>query len=226
MTIINQAGGNMFNPTDPNVGQEKKVAKKELSKDDFLKIFLTQMKSQNPLKPYDSSAMLQQMGQLTALTATEELQGTIRHLNLTIGKSEILSASQLVNRKVQLLSDKSPLVSGQGLQGAVILPAKANDVTITITDSQGNIVKTIEKGVSEAGVVDFDWDGKDASGRDLNPDFYQISAKGTIDGKKIDLATAGTYKVNSVAMNPSTGNVILNVDGMGGVDMRYIVKII
>lgn len=226
MTVINQAGGKFFTQTDPNVGQEKRVAKKELSKEDFLKIFLTQMKSQNPLKPYDSSAMLQQMGQLTALTATEELQGSIRHLNHTIGKSEILSASQLVNRKVQLISDKSPLVAKEGLDGSVIVPGKASSVVITIKDAKGNVVKTIEKGVSESGVLDFHWDGKGADDKEMPADFYQISAKAKIDGKELDLNTAGTYKVNSVAMNPASGTVYLNVDGLGGVDMSYIIKII
>jgi flagellar basal-body rod modification protein FlgD len=226
MPIINQAGEKYFKGTDPNAGQENRVAKKELSKDDFLKIFLTQMKAQNPLKPYDSTAMLQQMGQLTSLTATEELQGSIRNLNLTIGKSEILSASQLVGRKVQLLSDKSPLVAGEGLHGSTIVPSTASNVVITIRDAQGGIVKTIEKGVSEAGVLDFDWDGKGPDGKEMKPDFYQISAKAKIDGKEVDLKTAGTFKVNSVAMNPMTGSVFVNVDGLGGVDMSYILKII
>lgn len=225
MPIINQAGGKYFNGTDPNAGKER-VAKKELSKDDFIKIFLTQMKAQNPLKPYDSSVMLQQMGQLTSLTATEELQGTIRNLNSNIGSSKILSASQLVNRKVQVLSDKSPLVAGKGLQGSAIVPAQASSVVITIKDAKGNVVKTIDKGVSEGGVLDFDWDGKGADGKELPADFYQISAKAKIGGKEIDLNTAGTFTVNSVAMNPATGTVFLNVDGLGGIDLNYIVKII
>ncbi|VVC77097.1 Basal-body rod modification protein FlgD [Aquicella siphonis] len=205
---------------------EAQGGKKELSKDDFMTIFLTQMRMQSPLKPYDSAQMLQQMSMLTSLTATEELQKTIQSLGMSISKSQVMSASQLIGKKVQIPSGVSPLVTGEGLSGSVILPGEVSDVTITIKDKDGKVVKTINKGSSGSGVLDFDWDGKDADGNDLKPDFYKISAIATMDGKKIDVPTAGTFKVGSVAMNPTNGAVILNVDGLGGVDMGEIIKIL
>ncbi len=226
MPIIN-AGGKQINVVDDQYsGQEKRVNKKELSKDDFIRIFLTQMRVQNPLKPFDSSTMLQQMSQLTALTASEELQKTIKNLNVTIGKSEILSASQLINKKVQIPADASPLVAGEGLGGSVVVPGDASNIIVTIKDPTGKVVKTIDKGSSTSGILDFDWDGKDSEGKEMAAGFYQISATATLNGKTENLPTAGTYKVKSVAMNPVSGNVYLNLDGYGGIDLSGIIKII
>jgi flagellar basal-body rod modification protein FlgD len=226
MTNINQAGGLAFIPTDPNAGKGNVAPKKELSKEDFLKILLVQMKTQNPMKPFDSSTMLQQMGSLTSLTSTEELKKSIGFLNQTIGKSEMLSASQLINKQVHIVSDESPLTEKHNLKGSVIVPSKAGEMTITIKDNNGRVVKTISKGDVDNGVIDFEWDGLDVEGKKMAFGTYKISATGTLNGKKEDLMTAGCYEVRSVAMNPATGSVFLNFDGKNGIDMGYIVKVI
>ncbi len=221
MTQINNIYG-----SSPNGVETPTNGRKELSKDDFIKIFLAQMKLQSPLKPYDSSAMLQQMSQLTSLSATEELQSTIKNLNYNLGKSQVLSASQLIGKSVQVPSEVSPYVKGEGLRGSVILPTSASNIEISIKNAKGELVHTINKGSSNAGVLDFQWDGKDEQGNELEPDYYQISASANIDGQRNQLITAGTFKVESVALNPTQNNVILNVDGLGGMDMNDIIKII
>jgi flagellar basal-body rod modification protein FlgD len=226
MPIIKDTIGSSSYSNDVNGGQDRQGGRKELTKDDFMTIFLTQMRMQSPLKPYDSAAMLQNMSMLTSLASSEELQKSIQGLGLNIAKSQVMTASGLIGKKVQIPAGVSPLVKDEGLSGSVILPAAVTNVTITIKDSNGNVVKTIEKGASGSGVLDFDWDGKDANGEPMKEDFYKISATATINGKSVDVHTAGTFKVGSVAMNPTTGSVILNVDGLGGVDMGEIIKIL
>lgn len=226
MTTINNSLGGADMSIDVDRTGDRQGGKKDLSKDDFMTIFLTQMRMQSPLKPYDSAQMLQQMSMLTSLTSTEELQRTIQGLNLSIAKSQVMSASQLIGKRVQIPSGVSPLVAGHGLSGSVILPGSVSNVTITIKDKDGKVVKTIEKGESSSGVLDFDWDGKDADGNEMKADYYKISATATMDGKQVDLHTAGTFTIGSVAMNPETGAVIMNVDGLGGVDMGEIIKIL
>lgn len=210
----------------------REVGENTLSKDDFMKIFLAQMKMQDPMKPYDSSSMLQQMSQFTSLSATEELKKTIEGLNLSLGKSQELSAVGLVGKQVQIPSQVSPLIAGKGLSGSVIVPADATNVTITIKDkTTGAVVKTIDKGASGSGVLDFQWDGKDADGNDLPADYYSISANATINGQQTTLITAGTFTVESVTMDRNSGNVYLNLEGIdgksyGGVLMDDILKIL
>lgn len=208
-----------------------KVAGKALSQDDFMRLFLAQMKTQSPLKPFDSGEMMQQMSQLTSLSATQELEKTIKMMNANLGRSQVVSATQLIGKRVSIASDKSPLVYGadgkvQGLDGSVILPASATDVTVEIRDASNKLVKTIKLPASNSGIQDFHWDGLDAEGKPMPADFYTISAKATMGGQSQPVYTAGMYKVNSVTMDRQTSTVILNVDGMGGIDMADIIKIL
>jgi len=227
MTIINGANGGVPRaPDDMLVKQQRQVGQKELSKDDFMKIFLKQIRMQDPNKPFDSASMLQQMAQLTQLSASEELKKTIGSLNLSIAKSQVMSASQLIGKKVQLGAKVAPLVKGEGLSGSVILTGASKEVTITIKDKDGKVVKTITKSAATGGVLDFDWDGKDDAGNEMKEGFYNISAEANYTGKKVAAATAGTFKVGSVAMDPTNGTVILNVDGLGGIGMENIIKIL
>ncbi len=208
-----------------NKPQERRVGEQQLSKDDFLKLMLAQMKNQDPFKPYDSGAMLQNMSQISQMSATDELKKTIQTLSTSIGRSQMVGTTQLVGHKVQVLSKVAPLVAGKGLSGSVILPKGAEDVTIEIKDPQGKVVKTITKGATSRGVLDFDWDGK-VDDKELPADFYTISGTATIDGAKTSLMSAGTFTVGSVALDQSTNTTILNVDGLGGLTLDDILKVL
>lgn len=226
MTVIDTMDKKPPGYLDSRSVKERAVGRKELSKDDFMRIFLKQIKMQDPSKPFDSSAMLQQMAQLTSLSASEELDHAIKNLNVSIAKSQVVSTAQLIGRKVNVYSDRAPLVEKEGLGGSVIVPKDATNVTITIKDKDGKVVKTIDKGASGKGVVDFSWDGKDAEGNDMKADDYKISAVAKIDGRDITLTCAGTYKVTSIAMDANSGTVVVNIDGLGGIDLGQILKIL
>lgn len=204
---------------------QRKIAQTQMSPDDFMKLFLKQLQMQDPMKPMDNTAMLQQMAEMGQLSSSKELNQTIKSMNLNMGKTQVLAASQLVGKKAQFPSNVSPLVDGEGLSGSVILPQPVTDVTITIKDKSGNVIKTIKLPASGSGVVDFKWDGLDADGKQLPADFYNISASATVKGAQVAVPTAGTFKINSVALNPNTGEVILNADGIGGMSMNDLIKI-
>ncbi len=207
--------------------------KKELSPDDFITLFLTQMKNQNPMHPTDSSAVLQQMAEISSISASNALQTSMNNLtqnvDVALGNSQVLEATQLIGKKVEVPTPTgmTPLVDGEGLGGSALLTSPASDVKITIKDPSGKVVKTIDLGPSQStGLVDFNWDGKSDDGKTTyKADYYQVSAVATINGKPTNVNTTGSFKVNSVALNQQTGGVILNVAGLGGIGMSDIVKI-
>lgn len=230
MAIVNTA------PVTVPMTQDEKpkfreVGENTLTKDDFMKIFLKQMQMQDPMKPYDSSSMLQQMSQFTSLSATEELEKTIKGLNLSLGKSQELSAASLVGKQVQVPSDVSPLIKDKGLNGCVVVPAEATDVVIQIKDkNSGEVVATLDQGPQSKGIVDFRWDGNDANGNPMPLDNYTIAASATINGQSTKLETAGSFEVQSVSLDQNTGDVYLNLMGANAktytATMDEIVKIL
>ncbi|WP_133128889.1 FlgD immunoglobulin-like domain containing protein [Legionella nagasakiensis] len=198
----------------------------QLSQDDFIKLLLTQLKLQSPTNPFDSNTMMQQISQLTTLSATHELEQTIKNLNTNMGTSQVLEASHIVGKKVQVLKDTSPLIAGEGLKGSVVLPDDVDGLTVTIKDAAGKTIKTIELGASSAGVVDFAWDGLDAEGKPQSPGFYTLSANASIRGETVSVPTAGTFTVNSVALDRNGKGVILNLEGIGGIGIGEVIKIL
>jgi len=61
------------------------------------------------------------------------------------------------------------------------------DVTVSIYNMYGALVKTIHNGIQSAGPYTTEWDGKNASGFELSSGmyFYKISAGGSIAGGKL-----------------------------------------
>ncbi len=208
------------------------VPKKELAPDDFITLFLAQMKNQNPMSPTDSSAILQQMAQISSISASKSMQDTLKdvskNVSSALSNSQVLQATQLIGKRVEVPSKVSPFSPTDGLSGSALLPAPAEAVTITIKDMAGNVIKTINNGPSASGgLIDFKWDGIGNNGTTQTTEgVYQVVATAVMNGKSMEVPTAGSFKVNSVAVNQKDGGVVLNLEQMGGTSMGDIVKIL
>ena len=207
--------------------------KKSLSPDDFIKLFLKQLTSQNPLHPADSSTILQQMADISTISASKDTQTALANLqqnvSLMLGNSQFLNATQLIGKRVEIPSGTSPLIKDEGLAGSVMLPGAASNIKVVIKNKDDQVVKELTLDpTSSGGLVDFTWDGLKDDKTACDPGFYTISASATINGQSTDLSkyTLGAFKVQSVSSNHTTGDVILNVDGLGGLGIKDIVKII
>lgn len=198
----------------------------QLSQEGFLKLLLAQLKMQSPTNPFDSSTMMQQISQLTGLSAAEELAKTVKGLGENMGTSQILDASRLVGQHVQIPSQIIPLTEEEGLKGAIVVPKGINSVDISIRDMNDKILKTLTLSPQSDGVMDFAWDGLDSANQKMAPGYYKITAEASLNGKNTSLAVAGNFKVNSVTQDRIGKGIILNVDGLGGVNMKDIIKIL
>ncbi len=224
------------NPVSPLAGNVDasgavRTPKNELSPDDFMKLFLAQMKNQNPAHPADSSAILQQMAAIGSIKSSNEMQKSLadlsQNVNMSLANSQVLESTQLIGKHVEIPSASAPLVKDEGLSGSAMVPQAATSVKVAIKDASGNVVKTINCGAAASGgLVDFKWDGVGDDGKQCDPNFYSMSATATINNHDVNIKTAGSFKVNSVALNQKTGGIILNVDGLGGTDMGDIIKIL
>lgn len=196
----------------------------QLSQEDFMKLLLTQLKLQSPQNPFDSNTMMQQMSQLTTLSATQSLEKTVKTLNTSLTDAQVIEASHLIGKKVQILNDSASLSASDGLQGAALIPENVDSLTITIKDQNDRVVKTLNYGAS-TGIVDFSWDGLDSNNQAMAAGLYKISATGNKDGQNIAVATAATFNVQSVSLDSQGKGAILQLPQYGGVRMQDILKI-
>ena len=81
----------------------------ELDIDDFMKLLISELQNQDPLDPMDNSEMVQQIGQIREIGATDQLTKTLSSLS---SSQELVTASSLIGKTVEGLAEDSSAVDG------------------------------------------------------------------------------------------------------------------
>ncbi|MFC5740467.1 flagellar hook assembly protein FlgD [Dyella tabacisoli] len=192
-----------------------------LTQANFLSLLVQQMRNQDPTQPMDASQMVSQLAQISQVSATQGLQTSFDSLSKSLQSNQLLQASGMVGRSVTVPSSAGKLSAGGVIDGAVNVPTSGARVLLQVTDASGTVVRHIELGTPDAGLVDFHWDGLSDSGEKLPAGAYGLKAQaGT--------AAAQTYvsgKVSSVGMAGSDLGTYLQVDGFGGVLLGQVARV-
>lgn len=99
-----------------------------LGMEDFLKILLTQLTYQDPLKPMDNQQFMAQMAQFTSLEQTQQLNNKIETL---ITNQAALQSVGLIGRTVEITTSSGTL---SGKVSALSLAAAAPLLTVETAD--------------------------------------------------------------------------------------------
>ena len=81
----------------------------QVTVNDFLKLMITELQNQDPLNPMDNAQILNQVGQLQAISTSTRLNTTLDGMQLA---QDVASASALVNKGVVALDDAGQLTTG------------------------------------------------------------------------------------------------------------------
>lgn len=208
-----------------NSAQSTQTAKDKLGQEEFLKLMVAQLKNQDPMKPMENGEFLGQMAQFSTVTGLQELQASFNQLAGAMQSSQALQASALVGRGALVPSDTSILPQGQGVLGAVDLPASASDVVLTVTDKTGQIVRVMNMGQQAGGLASFSWDGKTDAGDVAAEGRYKISANAIMDGKVQAVDTLISARVESVTLGRGGQESVLNLAGLGSLGMSKVRQI-
>ncbi len=182
----------------------------KLGQDQFLKLMITQIQSQDPFKPLENGEFLSQMAQFGTVSGIQDLQKSFEGLSNSLVSNQALQASALVGRSIVVNSDTFKLAAGTPLEAAVDLDASASNLTVDIVDGSNQVIKTIQLGNQVAGQVNFSWDGIKNSGAAAPLGVYRMQAKGIIGGTSVAVQTQVTEKVESVTLGVGQQGLILN----------------
>lgn len=97
---------------------------------DFLKVLLTQLTYQDPLKPMDNQQFMAQMAQFTALEQTQRLNDKIDQL---VASQAALQSVGLIGRTVELETE-----SGRVTGTVSALSLQTSPPTVTLTTTSGS----------------------------------------------------------------------------------------
>jgi flagellar basal-body rod modification protein FlgD len=197
----------------------------QMTQADFLQLMTTQLQAQDPTKPMDNSQFASELAQFSQLSATQNIDTDLQTLsgNVSSGMqtSQVLNSANLVGRQV-LVPSSSLSYSGTAVAGAVNVTT-AGDVQVSIEDSSGNVVQTMDLGPQQVGLSQFSWNGKDSSGAAVPAGTYSVSANN--GGNSAALGTYAAGSVTGVGYGGSSTGTYLQVAGIGGVPLSQVAQI-
>jgi flagellar basal-body rod modification protein FlgD len=82
---------------------------KDLDIDQFLKLMIAELTNQDPLNPMDNTQLVQQIGELRSIAASDQLTGTLQSMQT---QQSLTTASSLIGKRVTAISTDNQNVTG------------------------------------------------------------------------------------------------------------------
>jgi len=149
-----------------------------MDKDDFLLLFMEQLKNQDPLNPQDSSEFLAQLAQLTQVEQAYNTSATLEKLLAAQDSSMAMSSVALIGKEVTSLGIQAAFDGSNPATLSYQMPANTTSTTLRITNASGQTVRQIDLGTVAAGNGSYQWDGKDGQGNLLPAGAYNFGISG------------------------------------------------
>jgi flagellar basal-body rod modification protein FlgD len=198
--------------------------------DQFLTLLVAQLNNQDPLNPMDNYQLTSQLAQISTVQGVQELKDVVQTISGQVDLSQSMDAVSMIGKQV-LIPGSSLKMDTDSTGTRITTPigidmqADANDVVMKISDSSGRVVRTMDLGAQQTGILTPTWDGKDDSGNAMPDGSYTIAVAATDANGNAVTAEALTYgKVNGVAY--STQGVRLDLGLAGQVSMLDVRKVL
>ncbi len=193
------------------------------TQDTFLKLLVTQMQNQDPMKPMDNAQITSQMAQMSTVNGINQLNTTLQALSSSMTSSQSMQAAAMIGHGVMTPGNTVTLANGSGI-GGFNLPQSASNVQVAITDASGNPVTTLQLGAMGAGVQNWQWNGMDSAGAQVPAGTYNFSVT-AMQGASNVAATALTYGVVN-GVTPGATGTSLNVGANGLIPLTQVQQIL
>lgn len=186
------------------------AAESRLGKDEFLKLLITQLQSQDPLNPTQDTEFVAQLAQFSSLEQLQNVNSTLGGLTAAQDRMAATQATAMLGREVTAVGDAFEMGEGETRRLSFYLADAAEDVKVEVTASDGRIVRTITAANVEGGLQSVTLDGKDQNGNTLPAGEYtfRVSAKDA-DGAPVGALTTVQGTVTGVEFD--AGVVLLRV---------------
>lgn len=188
---------------DPNwvdPAKNRKVGSDTLDKDSFMKLFLAQLKNQDPTNPLQSHEMAAQLAQFTSLEKLNNINEGIAGLAKSNNPKHSYEALSLIGKSVA--GDSSNIIRADENEQHDIefkLGGDVQEATLSIRDALGNEIKKLKAGGLKQGKNSVPWNGRLDNGTVAQPGEYKVVIEArNAGGQKIAAETAFEGKVTGV----------------------------
>jgi len=198
--------------------------KSGMGQKDFLTLFTTQLKNQDPLDPVKNEAFVAQLAQFSQLEATTNMSTSLSEFVASMGSNQITAGANLLGKKVSVADGPAQLVGGQPIQGVVSLPNGAQGIQLQVFDAKGVLVNTQILGAQVAGDMPWAWNGMNDAGNVLPDGNYRFAATAVVQGKTTTPSVSTMTTVTGISQQADK-SIVLQVQGGKSIKLSDVKRI-
>jgi len=147
----------------------------ELGREEFLRLLIEQLKHQDPMEPMENSQFVAQLAQFSNLEQLVSVNEGINLLGLQQMGQSNAQAAGFLGKVVEVRSDKLDVGSDDmSADAAFRLTSDAASVEVKFRDQRGEVVRTMQLGPKEEGMVEISWDILNDNGVKVPPGSYRM----------------------------------------------------
>jgi len=200
--------------------------KTTMGQSEFLTLFTTQLKNQDPTDPVKNEAFVAQLAQFSQLEATTAMKTSMESLVGSMSNDRMLGAASLIGKSVSVPDGPVTVTDNTVSQGTINLPTGADGIRLQVFDNQGQLVRTQIIGAQPVGDTTLAWDGMNDTGAAAPNGTYRYVATVNRAGK-ITTPTVNTLAtVRSVSSaGTADGTLLLEVDGGKSISIADVKRV-
>ncbi|HIE1063040.1 TPA: flagellar hook assembly protein FlgD [Serratia marcescens] len=209
------------------IGNNSKNTNSQDLHNSFLTLLVAQLKNQDPTNPMQNNELTSQLAQINTVQGIEKLNTTLGSISGQINSNQSLQATALIGHGVMVPGSNILVGSKDGKVSTtpfgVELERAADQVTATITNASGQVVRTIEIGGLTAGVHAFTWDGSLDDGSTAPDGAYKVAINAKGNGEPLVARSLHFGLVNGVIRDGNGAKLDLGLAGNATLeDVRQI----
>jgi flagellar basal-body rod modification protein FlgD len=200
--------------------------KTSMGQSEFLTLFTTQLKNQDPTDPVKNEAFVAQLAQFSQLEATTAMKTSMESLVGSMSNDRMLGAASLIGKSVSIPDGPVTVTDTTVSQGTINLPTGADGIQVQVFNDKGVLVRTQIMGAQPVGDTTLAWDGMTDAGAVAPNGTYRYVATVNSAGKitKPTVNTLATVRSVSSA-GTIDGTLLLEVDGGKSISLADVKRV-
>ncbi len=198
-----------------------------MGQSEFLTLFTTQLKNQDPTDPVKNEAFVAQLAQFSQLEATTSMKTSMNSLVSSMSNDRMLGAASLMGKQVAVPDGPVEVTATTVAQGTINVPTGADGIQLQVFNDKGILVRSQIMGAQKPGDVTLAWDGMTDGGQPAANGTYRYVA--TVNSQGVmSKPTVNTYATVTGVSSAGTsdGTMLLEVAGGKTVNLADVKRIV
>lgn len=190
-----------------------------------MKLLVAELKNQDPMDPLQSRDMVAQLATLTSVQKLGGIDEKLSALHQGTLEGASLQSAGLIGKTVTAKTNRLTLNNFGVTPGGYRLQGDAESVKVSIVDSAGQVVQSLDLGSQGAGDKTFEWDGRDVNNRRLPNGKYNFQVTATDSaGSAVVATTEVSGPVSEVRYTNGSPEVVVGGVHVGVSDVTSVAQ--